>query len=89
MMNNWRFCIDSPQKRALNFCSGSMNTGDGYGVGDTYGHSDGDDSRYAGGPRRGLGCGPYNYRDGYGYGNKNGDRQGDSDGDGKSKTSWY
>jgi hypothetical protein len=37
MMNNLSFCIDSAQHRALDFCGGSMNTGQGYGDGADYG----------------------------------------------------
>jgi len=40
---NWRFCVYTPEQRALDLCSGSMNVGNGCGGGDCdgYGYSDG------------------------------------------------
>ena len=50
---NWRFCIDSTEKRALDLCLGTMNkvdgdgyswgtgNGDGYGCGYGWGFGDG------------------------------------------------
>jgi hypothetical protein len=38
---NWRICIDSPQKRALDLCSGTMNKGRGSGYDWNYGSGSG------------------------------------------------
>ena len=43
-MVDWKICIDSPQKRVIDFCKGSITGGDGYGDGDgenKYGWVDG------------------------------------------------
>ena len=69
-MNNLRFCIDTVEKRALNFCRGSMNTDDGFGSSALRrGHGNSDD----------FGCG-YGFSDGAGSGG--GDCYNDGDGDG-------
>ena len=39
---NWRFCVDTPEQRALKLCRGSMNAGYGYGDGDGTGYGYGD-----------------------------------------------
>jgi len=59
---NWRFCVDTPEQRALKLCSGSMNAGDGdgHGVGDGYG--DGDGYGYGYGDRLGKGSSPQVWR---------------------------
>ena len=46
MVGPWKFYIDSPQKRALYACGGSLTegTGDGYGYGDGYGGGSGADA---------------------------------------------
>ena len=36
---NWHFCIDSAEKRALDFCYGSLTEGGGWGRGMRYGYS--------------------------------------------------
>jgi len=71
---NWRFCVYTPEQRALKLCRGSMNEGsnfghgygscNGYGYGDGYGAADG----------RGFGAG-------YGVGNGDGYSGGWVDGD--------
>ena len=43
---NWKLCVTDPQRRALDFCRGSMDKGDGYG--DGYGNGYGISS-YGGG----------------------------------------
>ena len=45
-MVDWKFYIDSPQKRALHSCYGSLTEGDGWSYGHGYGNSWGD----------GMGC---------------------------------
>jgi hypothetical protein len=64
MMNNWRICIDSAQHRALNFCGGSMNTGQGYGDGADYGNMRG----WGRGSGEAIYDNDWNYGDGYGVG---------------------
>jgi hypothetical protein len=87
MMNNLSFCIDSAQHRALDFCGGSMNTGQGYGDGADYGDMLG----------WGRGSGEQivlydacDYGDGYGDGSVGAPEldYGYRDGDGESKTVW-
>jgi len=41
---NWKLCVTNPQRRALDFCRGSMDEGDGWGnaFGDGYGDGYGD-----------------------------------------------
>ena len=39
-MVDWKFYIDSPQKRALDLCGGNFEDGDGYGDGDGDGWSE-------------------------------------------------
>jgi hypothetical protein len=84
MMNNWRICIDSAQHRALNFCGGSMNTGQGYGDGADYGNMRG----WGRGSGEAIYDNDWNYGDGYGDGVGNGKEYGFLDGDGESKTVW-
>lgn len=64
---NWKLCIDSPQQRALKLCRGSMDKGDGYGVG--YGNVNGYGWGNGNGYGRASGGG---YGDGYGYGTPDG-----------------
>ena len=82
---NWRFCIDSTQKRALKLCRGSMDEGDGvsgaalFGGGWGYGVGDGD------------GCGQRRrHGDGYvdDWGNGCGCGYGLGNGDGGSPEEW-
>jgi hypothetical protein len=84
MMNNWRICIDSAQHRALNFCGGSMNTGQGYGDGADYGNMRG----WGRGSGEAIYDNDWNYGDGYGVGVGNIKKYGYRDGDGESKTVW-
>ena len=101
---NWRICIDSPQKRALDLCSGTMNKGRGSGYDWNYGSGSG--VRPARGFGDGVGSGT-GFGDGVGSGSGYGHpRAGGSwarggggaqepgdyefwNGDGESKTSWY
>jgi len=71
---NWNFCIDTVEKRALNFCRGSMNTDDGFGSSALRrGHGNSDD----------FGCGyGFGAGDGVGGGDCYNDGDGDGDGDG-------
>jgi len=39
---NWRFCVDTPEQRALKLCRGSMNEGAGWGDGTSWGYGGGD-----------------------------------------------
>lgn len=46
-MVDWKICIDSPQKRALDLCFGSLTEGDGFSAGvftGGYGCLNGDNS---------------------------------------------
>ena len=62
---NWKFCIDTPEQKTLDFCGGSINVGDAPGVG--YGFSNGD----------GNGVYILSYsKHGAGYGSPNGDGTG-------------
>jgi hypothetical protein len=60
-MVNWKFYIDTPQKRALHLCCGSFDRGDGgaswmiSGDGDGDGNDHGYGSRHA--PGNGFGAG--------------------------------
>jgi hypothetical protein len=78
---NWRFYIDGPERRALEHCGGSMDKGDGYGFGRSYGNviGEGDGDGYSWGYGRFGGCG------GGGWGNWDGD---EFDGDGVSASEW-
>ena len=59
-MVDWKLYIDSPQKRALDLCGGSLTEGDGYTDGDGRGG-------YKGSVRgEGEGCG-YGYSNGLGW----------------------
>ena len=76
-MVDWKLYIDSPQKRALELCSGSMDEGNGWGYvgvdvvkGDGTGYGDGYGNFYGGG--RGAGCSDRS-NDGIGHGWFNGD----------------
>jgi hypothetical protein len=55
---NWHFCIDNAEKRALDFCNGSMDddtgAGGGYYTGYSWGNGDGSGNGYD----LGLGDGP-------------------------------
>ena len=77
-MVDWKLYIDSPQKRALDLCFGSLTEGDGYGDGDGDGYGDcgGYDDWRSGLVQRvdGAGCG-YGW---YGY----------YHGDGGSENEW-
>ena len=64
-MVDWKICIDSPQKRALDLCGGSLTGGDGYGDGGGYSYGDGSGLGYDAG--RGDGHG-----DGHGWANGDG-----------------
>ena len=67
-MVDWKLCIDSPQKRALDLYGGSLTEGSGYVNG------------WAGRvPRRRPADG---WGDGYGYGDSAGDDDGEGWGDG-------
>ena len=59
---NWRFCIDSAEKRALDLCRGSMNKGYGYGSGFGWDYGVGYSDSWGSG-----------YSWGYGYGDCYGD----------------
>jgi hypothetical protein len=72
---NWKLYIDSPEKRALDLCVGSMEEGNGYGYGRVNGRGDG----YGRGNGRGDGDG-YDYGRGCGYG--------DGRGGGSSASEW-
>ena len=79
---NWKLCVTDPQKRALDFCRGSMDEGDGFGAGycfntrgSGYGYGDDYGNGYGYGDGSGNGGG-YGDGDGYGYGYGNGDSDG-------------
>ena len=74
-MVDWKLYIDSPQKRALDLCEGSLDVGNGWGDGADWGDRWGD----------GRGSG---YRDSFGI--SNGDGWGGPDGrrDGGSSNKW-
>jgi hypothetical protein len=79
---NWNFCIDTVEKRALNFCRGSMNTGDGFGSSALrrLGASTVEPARFHGNSDD-FGCG-YGFGAGDGVGGGNCYNDGDGDGDG-------
>ena len=57
---NWKLCVTDPQKRALDFCHGSMDEGDGVGAGNGYSSSDGlGGGRGSGGDGNGDGYGAH------------------------------
>ena len=93
-MVDWKFCIDSPQQRALRLCKGSLDRGGGKGVGrygyvDGGGESDGSEQGYGNGIGGGYGFGE-DYGYGYGCGRDNVGASQDprGDGDGASNTAW-
>ena len=73
-MVDWKLYIDSPQKRALDSCYGSLTkdngwghgygtiSGYGWGSGDCYGDGYGWGNGYGQGTGDGSGCGDYNDR---------------------------
>ena len=67
-MVDWKFYIDSPQKRALYACEGSLTegAGRGYGISGGWGWGNGDGDCYGNG--EGWGYGDLD-GDGYGAGN--------------------
>lgn len=72
---NWHFCIITCEKRALEFCNGSMNIGsgfgDGWGWGDGWGDSYNNDDSYSDLWGTNLGFGNADCEgDGPGYGKK-------------------
>ena len=78
-MVDWKLYIDSPQKRALHSCGGSLDEGSGYGGG---GMGGGGLDRCGG---AGWGCG-YGDIDGDGVGARGGSSWGS--GDGRSPKIW-
>ena len=77
-MVDWKLYIDSPQKRALHACWGSLTEGDGWGAG-------GSEDNYSDGWAQGRGDG-YNY--GWGDGDGCGWGYGFGGGNGRSSTEW-
>jgi len=84
---NWKLYVDSPEKRALDLCRGSMDEGDGRGSPYSWGPSDDGWGNGDAGYSYGTGCG-----NGYGYGLGNGNGYGWGagfvNGDGYSSTEW-
>ena len=80
-MVDWKLCIDSPQKRALDLCGGSLTEGDG--IIDDYCDYDGRGSGhgYINGDGSGLGYSA-------GWGDGHGDGHGWVNGDGWSPILW-
>ena len=78
MVGPWKLYIDSPQKRALHSCCGSLTEGDGWGPGDCYGDLWGDGYGDGYGEGDGKGAVGESYvgdrGDGYGWGNGDGGR---------------
>jgi hypothetical protein len=73
-MVDWKLYIDSPQKRALYACGGSLTegTGDGDGYGDIGGDGYGDIGGYGYGWGNGDGYGGGSGADAYSWGNGGG-----------------
>ena len=86
---NWKLCVTDPQKRALDFCRGSMDEGDGVGFGrrGPLGLKRGDGEGYSYAIATGNGAGN-RFVDGDGYGDGDGHSYGYSDGDGFSPPEW-
>lgn len=82
----WHFCIDTREKRTLNFCADPTNEGDGYGAGlstdiDGRGYGTGG---YINGDGSGVGSGVY----GNTYSGDGDGVWGYLDGNGKSSLAW-
>ena len=88
MVGPWKLYIDSRQKRAFDFCYGSLTEGNGFGSGFGFGNGSGG----ARGGRRGSGARAWG--DGYGcidpdgYGTAHGGGWGDGYGNGGSPEEW-
>ncbi len=85
---SWHFCIDNPEKGALELCVGSIDHGTGCGCGDLYGYCDSIDgggwgAGYGWDSGQGIGVG-------YGYVNGDGlaDDYSDYNGAGGSPQVW-
>jgi hypothetical protein len=73
---DWKLYIDSPQKRVLDLCGGSLDDGGGWGYGGGNGYGGGYGDGYGDGDGNGD---RYSWRNGSG---------GFGDGDGRSSNKW-